>query len=356
VKASCSTSGWPGREPPTLASFWTGKLPARSHASRPTPSPTLPAAVPPPWAASAPFQPVVDGGGRLWSLECHNCDKFVLSGADLLYWQRKREQWRQLTEGGPDGTTADYLHRYFEPIARAIDGLEQALAGLGLLGEALALDCANPRTTSTVSGPPSAPPTSPTPAATKPTAKPTTVSRMKPQRCLGMNTATDPEHRTAAALAAHRRNTQAAIQRVRDAITLLRHEKTQVSVAAVARHAGSRTFLCDNPENTGLVAAAIAKADERHRQILTEQDAERDATWRERALKRGGRSQSSQRPRVVAEFLHLFRERTVNYPQWTVLSRETTQTGDASDETPTSRTCSLRVIAGQTQSSGLSGR
>jgi hypothetical protein len=104
-----------------------------------------------------------------------------------------------------------------------------------------------------------------------------------------MNTATAPEHRTAAALAAHRRNTQAAIQRVHDAITLLRHEKTRVSVAAVAR-----TFLYDNPEATGLVAAAIAKADERHRQILTEQD-ERDATWRERALKRGGRSQSSQR-------------------------------------------------------------
>jgi hypothetical protein len=68
-----STSGWPGRVPPTLASCWTGKLPARSHASRPTPSPsTLPAAVPPPRAASAHFQPVVDGGGRIWSLECHN--------------------------------------------------------------------------------------------------------------------------------------------------------------------------------------------------------------------------------------------------------------------------------------------
>lgn len=26
-------------------------------------------------------------------LDCHNCDKFVLSGADLLYWRRKREQW-----------------------------------------------------------------------------------------------------------------------------------------------------------------------------------------------------------------------------------------------------------------------
>jgi hypothetical protein len=40
------------------------------------------------------FQPVVDGGACPWNLDCHNCDKFVLSGADLLSWRRKREQWR----------------------------------------------------------------------------------------------------------------------------------------------------------------------------------------------------------------------------------------------------------------------
>ncbi|MFE2728467.1 hypothetical protein [Kitasatospora sp. NPDC059327] len=38
------------------------------------------------------FQPVVDGGACPWNLDCHNCDKFVLSGADLLYWRGKREQ------------------------------------------------------------------------------------------------------------------------------------------------------------------------------------------------------------------------------------------------------------------------
>ena len=74
-----------------------------------------------------------------------NCDKFVLSGADLLYWRRKREQWRLLAEGAPDDATADYLHRYFEPTARAIDGLEKALAGLGLLDQALALDLRKPQ-------------------------------------------------------------------------------------------------------------------------------------------------------------------------------------------------------------------
>ena len=55
------------------------------------------------------FQPVVDGGACPWNLDCHSCDKFVLSGADLLYWRRKREQWRLLAERAPDDATADYL-------------------------------------------------------------------------------------------------------------------------------------------------------------------------------------------------------------------------------------------------------
>jgi hypothetical protein len=44
--------------------------------------------------------------------------------------------------------------------------------------------------------------------------------------------------RTAAALAARYRDTQAALGRVRDTIARLRREKTPVSVAAVARRAG----------------------------------------------------------------------------------------------------------------------
>jgi hypothetical protein len=91
------------------------------------------------------FQPVVDGGACPWNLDCHHCDKFVLSGADLLYWRRKREQWASITERAPDDATADYLHQVFEPTARAIDGLEKALAALGLLQEALALDLRRPQ-------------------------------------------------------------------------------------------------------------------------------------------------------------------------------------------------------------------
>ena len=68
-----------------------------------------------------------------------------MTGADLLYWRRKREQWSSLAERAPDNATADYLHQAFEPTARAIDGLEKALAGLGLLDEALALDMRRPQ-------------------------------------------------------------------------------------------------------------------------------------------------------------------------------------------------------------------
>jgi hypothetical protein len=91
------------------------------------------------------FQPVVDGQACPWNLNCHSCDKFVMSGADLLYWQRKREQWMSIAERAPDDATADYLHKVFEPTAAAIDGLEKALAGLGLLDDALALDLRRPQ-------------------------------------------------------------------------------------------------------------------------------------------------------------------------------------------------------------------
>ena len=91
------------------------------------------------------FQPVVDGGACPWNLNCHSCDNFVMSGADLLYWRRKREQWYSIAECAPDDATADYLHQVFAPTAAAIDGLEAALAGLGLLDQALALDLRRPQ-------------------------------------------------------------------------------------------------------------------------------------------------------------------------------------------------------------------
>jgi chromosome segregation ATPase len=75
------------------------------------------------------------------------------------------------------------------------------------------------------------------------------------------------------------------LQRVHDALTRLRREKTPVSVAAVARRAGvSRTFVYDNPDARAAVAAVIAETGERRTQALADRDDEREATWRERAL------------------------------------------------------------------------
>ncbi|MGW5432793.1 DUF6262 family protein [Streptomyces sp. NPDC004059] len=100
-----------------------------------------------------------------------------------------------------------------------------------------------------------------------------------------MNTATVPEPRTAAALAARRRKTATALDRVDQANARLRREKAQVSVAAIARRADvSRSFLYDNPEARTAVATAMAEGGERRSQMLADQDDQGEATWRERAL------------------------------------------------------------------------
>jgi hypothetical protein len=41
--------------------------------------------------------------------------RIELSGADLLYWRRKREQWASLADQAPDAATADYLHHVLIP-------------------------------------------------------------------------------------------------------------------------------------------------------------------------------------------------------------------------------------------------
>lgn len=46
----------------------------------------------------------------------------------------------------------------------------------------------------------------------------------------------------------------------------------------------SRTFLYDNPDARAAATAARAEAGERQTQLLADQDQEREATWRERAL------------------------------------------------------------------------
>lgn len=100
-----------------------------------------------------------------------------------------------------------------------------------------------------------------------------------------MRTATGPELRTAAALAARRRRTEAALGRVNDAISRLRRDKVPITVAIVGRRAQvSRTFLYDNPDARQTVAAAIAQLADQSGQLLSAGDAGQEASWRERAL------------------------------------------------------------------------
>ena len=102
-----------------------------------------------------------------------------------------------------------------------------------------------------------------------------------------MSTATgSSDHRqTAAAITARRASTQAALQRVDDAVARLRRQKTPVTIAAIARRAGvSRTFLYDNPQARAAVAGATAQHGTQRAQDLAAQDAEQEAPWQERAL------------------------------------------------------------------------
>ena len=82
-----------------------------------------------------------------------------------------------------------------------------------------------------------------------------------------------PAPRTAAALAARHRDTQAALGRVHDTIARLRREKTPVSVAVVARRAGvSRTFLYTNADAKHAVAEAIRECGDQRSRLLAEAD------------------------------------------------------------------------------------
>jgi hypothetical protein len=91
--------------------------------------------------------------------------------------------------------------------------------------------------------------------------------------------------RTAAAVAARRERSQAAVQRVQDTIAVLRWENARVSVAAVARRANvSRTFIYDNPHARAAVAAVPADTDQQRAQLRGASDDAQQAVWRERAL------------------------------------------------------------------------
>ncbi len=91
--------------------------------------------------------------------------------------------------------------------------------------------------------------------------------------------------RTAAALTARRTSSEAALQRVHDALAQMKRDKTTVTVAAVGRRAGvSRTFLYDNPQARTAIADATAQNSAQRTRDLAARDVEQETTWRERAL------------------------------------------------------------------------
>jgi hypothetical protein len=96
-----------------------------------------------------------------------------------------------------------------------------------------------------------------------------------------------PHHssRLAAATAARKKNTTAALQRVQDALASMRRDKTPITVAGVARRAGvSRTFLYENPAARTAIATTRTAATAGRQACETQQHAPAEASWRERAL------------------------------------------------------------------------
>lgn len=97
-------------------------------------------------------------------------------------------------------------------------------------------------------------------------------------------TSAAPQPRTAAALAARQRTTEAALRQVDEALTYLRRTKAPVTVVAVARRAQVyRTFLYENPQARAAVAEAMTQSATRRNDAQIARDAVEETAWRERA-------------------------------------------------------------------------
>ncbi|MBL3670579.1 hypothetical protein JL475_32335 [Streptomyces sp. M2CJ-2] len=94
-----------------------------------------------------------------------------------------------------------------------------------------------------------------------------------------------PPPRTAAALEARRRRSQAKVSQVRYSIAELKRQNAPVTIAAVVRRAGvSRTFLYENPDARALVSDAVSQGSPAQDRTSPRLDTPHDTAWRERAL------------------------------------------------------------------------
>jgi chromosome segregation ATPase len=163
-----------------------------------------------------------------------------------------------------------------------------------------------------------------------------------------------PTGRTAAAIAHRRRRSEAAVQRVRDAISALRRGHARVTVAAVARHAGlSRTFVYDNPQARAAVTAALADADRTHTQLRYPADEAQQAGWRERALNaedalKGANTEIARQRTRIGELLGQIRDLQAQWDDETIAritTENTTLKQRARQLTADNRTLEERLAA-----------
>lgn len=95
------------------------------------------------------YGPVVGGALCPFGKNCTTgplgpCEHFVLTGADLSYWERKRDAAYHFAEGAPTDEARDYILSQWHPWEPVLANLRQALDELGLLEEAENLDLRTP--------------------------------------------------------------------------------------------------------------------------------------------------------------------------------------------------------------------
>lgn len=95
------------------------------------------------------YGPVVGGSQCPKAKHCTTapdgpCEHFVLTGADLTYWERKRDAAYHFAEGAPNSDARDYILNQWEPWESVLNNLREALNELGLLEEAEKLDLRTP--------------------------------------------------------------------------------------------------------------------------------------------------------------------------------------------------------------------
>ncbi|WP_280331145.1 tyrosine-type recombinase/integrase [Nocardia wallacei] len=95
------------------------------------------------------YGPVIGGADCPWNKNCSDgpdgaCEHFVLTGADLAYWERKRDAAYHFAEGAPTDEARDYILGQWQPWEPVLTGLRDALDELGLLEQAERLDLRAP--------------------------------------------------------------------------------------------------------------------------------------------------------------------------------------------------------------------